>query len=348
MDITLDNRKTLFLVIVGLLIFYLVNSSMTVEKFEILHPKQKNCKAKKEVSKLINEKELMEDIVHDIKSWERKYNYNNDEKILKGFVDAQYHPKYKDLNNAIRLMIPANKDIFNIANLPATYSTPNKKEVDDIMQDFTYKLNDIIKTKVMMPTKVQSGWENFQASLGLPTLHSNTESEKGNYDLIALSKIEKLSTEQESKYVIQCVLQKENVEDQVLLKVHLIKFNAEQHDEDNFFKNVNDYKNPIRIEHIYIVGFLTKDPMTRSFNPNDNVFHYDDLEHQMLTSPKQIQDTLMKKYKEKHNEMRARTAMIDEDGKVFDLTLTDKMHKSPAYTHTRTIFDDMQEQAEFE
>jgi hypothetical protein len=341
MDVNLNIREILFIIVVGMIIYHFMTRNKKEEfdaeldeDYDLVRPREKK-------SKKIN---IDNEIIKDIKEWENKHENT---RLLHGFIDKQFDPQYQDLIDGIALMIPYGRDIFNVANLPSTYSKPRKEEIMDLMEDFIETLNHTISTKVSVPQKSQSGWENMQQSLGVPVLYGDNNFVKGKLELIDVSNVEKTTTEQELKYVVQCVLQKENVKTQIILKVHFVKFNSEYQNENNFFTSQEKLTNPVRIEHIYIMGYLTDDPMTKSYMPNENLYHYDDLQKQQLTDPKKIQEILMKKYNDKLTEMEARTTMLDEEGRVFDRNLTNNIHKYQSYQTTRTIFDDMNENVEF-
>lgn len=351
----METNNVLLIIIVGLLIFYF-KIKYTREKCSS-SCKNNNKKYKKKKSNKLHKLNDYDYLLDDINSFERinSIGGTNDDtsmNIKKGFIDVQYHPDYQDLLNAIGLLIPYNKQIFNIPNIPVTFSNPDNSVVDALLKDFTKKINDTIALKVSIPTKPADGWENYQKSLGLSYLYENDTNKfkKGVYKLVGINDAEKFSTENEVKYIIQFIMQKDCSNDQVILKVHFVEYKFEELNEDNFFKKINSADNPIRIEHIYIIGFLTdkENEMTKQFDPSENLYHFDDMEKQHMTDPKEIQEILKKKYTQKMMEMEARTSMFDEDGQIFDLNLTNKIHRFPSYQTTRTIFDDFDGKPDFE
>lgn len=328
----MDIRKTLFLVLIGIIVYYFLNTA--TEPFAVINEKSEPKTKKSNISKKKDEDEILEDIANDIRKWQINNNSQKSE-VLKGFVDSQYHPHYQDFLNAVELIIPHGRQIFNPVNLPTKYSKPDVSEVEPLMQEFVKLINLTVRDKVVMPKENKNGWEDFQKSLGLSVLHEDKKFQKGVYSLLHINKVEKAETEAEEKFVVEAVISKDISNDQSVIKVHLVRYKNEQVDENNFFNPGKEDKNPVRVEHVYVIGFLTEkeNAMTQPYSPDMNLCHFDDLNKQKMMSTHDIHNILRDKYMEKQKEMEARTAMLDEDGRVFDLHLSDKKAFIPSYNN---------------
>ena len=328
----MDIRKTLLFIIIGIIIYYFI--STTNEPFTAITEKLEPKTKKTNISKKKNEDIILDDIVNDIKKWQINNNLQKSD-VLTGFIDSQYHPHYQDFLNAIELMIPHGRQIFNPVNLPTKYSKPNISDVEPLMQEFIKLINLTIRDKVLMPKENKNGWDDFQKSLGLSVLHEDKKFKKGSYSLLHINKVDKAETEAEEKFMVEAVLSKDISDDQVVIKVHLVRYKNEQINENNFFNTVNEVQNPVRLEHIYVIGFLTEkeNAMTQPYSPDMNLCHFDDLNKQKIIGTHEIHNILRDKYMEKQKEMEARTAMLDEDGRVFDLHLSDKQAFIPSYNN---------------
>ena len=68
-------------------------------------------------------------------------NKNINEQINGLFVEGQFHTDYRDTITAFGNLVPAQKQIFNMANVPVSFTNPNLKEVTNIVKDFIKELN---------------------------------------------------------------------------------------------------------------------------------------------------------------------------------------------------------------
>lgn len=290
------------------------------------------------------------------------------------FMNNQYHPDYKDVLTSIEDLVPARKQIFNIANIPLLdYTEPPASEVTAMMYDFIKTFNEISQKnanqaatrslesgwlnagwndKLVDPTHTQSGWDKVQESLGLkPNLYTNP-APYGPMELIAIKRVQKFETDDEIKYQILAVLHKINVQDQIMLEISLIFDKRVERDEANFlsqnikyvgngiFKPANDNLQMV-VENIQIIGYLTtaQTPML-SEDYGIKYAEYDKLEFQNMTDPRYIQSVLMDRYKKRNNDLNKRNATLDDEGREFHESMANPWDY-PNLRLTQTIFDDM-------
>ncbi len=355
---------TTILIAIIIIIFYLLLNGHTNqdEKFSS-YPREirKKNKCKK------NRKKLLDQLVDDIVSWDDSQDSNNSVVVKKqlnpNFIDAKFHNDYRDIITAINNIIPDKKQLFNIANVPLHYSEPEVSEVKNIVVDFISVLNKNLISEVPNKRNVnsgwdeaipdpnmKSGWDKAQEALGLaPSLYEKP-APKCKLNLIAIKFVQKYETEDEIKYSCQIVVQKANVEDQLVLKVSFVQDKRPLRDENNFFVTKNiDMR--IIIEDVYIVGYLSKEGTDYRLATDGNFgeekyFDYNNMEKNDLTDPKYVQKILMDKYKQRMTEVQYRNAMLDEEGQTFHKGLPN-LYEYPNIKATRTIFDDMNYKKKF-
>ena len=319
-----------------------------VDRYAELLSKNKNIKHNKNISYL--------DETFDNKSWDN----NSDiilpkEELNKNYIDNQFHNDYRDVITAFNNIIPDKKQIFNIPNQPLKYSEPMIHEVKLMVIDFVQTINNNLVTSVpnnrnansgwdeaIPDPNINSGWEDLQNELGLPTSLYEEPASKALVKLIDIQNIEKYETEDEIKYNIKIVIQKLNVDDQMIIKSSFIQDKRPLHDENNFLEN-KTVKLPMIIEDIFVIGYLSNegDDKTKQYDgDNEKWFDYDKLEKNNMTDPKYIQNILMEKYKEKAQEMEHRNVLLDEEGQDFHRGLS-KPYEYENIKATQTIFDDM-------
>jgi len=325
-------------------------------------------------TRLINEDPELEEIrEYDIMNnqiYERNqpdktlYNYQEDrnnnsivsvKQILPYFNDIKFSQDYRDVITSINDLVPAKKQIFNMSNIPLlSYSTPKPSEVVQMSLDFIDTLNSISKqnteefdnrkldgnlnygwTDKLVEKNVESGWDKTQKALGLrPSLYP----EPAKYrpvSLVAIKKVQKYETDDETKYVIYLVLHKSGVIDQILLKISLVINKTIARDENEFLKVKLDYQNnedytfkpnfnvSVVVEDIDIMGYFTN--KYGGFKSEDFgilYMKYDDLEFSNMTSNKYIRKVLIDKYNKRNDEINKRNATLDDDGREFHASMS--------------------------
>lgn len=347
----MDIVTTLLVGIIIIIIYLLfTNNNINQEKFTSV-PKR----IKKQKKSTIN---LVDELIDDIVSWDDSqdscFSRLEKKQLNPNFIDSQFHNDYRDIITAINNIVPDKKQLFNIANVPLCYTEPEASEVKNMINDFVTLLNKNLVTEVpntrnvnsgwdeaIPDPNVKSGWDKVQNALGLAASLYEKPASKANINLISIKNVQKYETEDEIKYSCQIVLQKTNVEDQIILKPSFVQDKRPLLDENNFFVTKNiDMR--VTIEDIFIIGYLSKlgTDYKLASDKEEKFYDYQNLEENDLTDPKYVQKILMDKYNQQMKEIQYRNAMLDEEGQTFHKTLPN-LYEYPNIKATQTIFDDM-------
>jgi len=380
-----SNSTIALIIIIGLLIFIMFYGvdNTNKEGFAEIQPYSKsqsqlqsqlNSNSNKAVSDIKNKQIIQQNItkdkvIHDVASYfsdEMVSNYSLNSKeslnlvkkpLNNNFMDIQFHNDYRDVYTALLNIVPDKRQLFNIANIPITYSEPELNEVKLMLKDFIAVLNENINTEVplyrnpnsgwdeaIVDPQVESGWDKAQKALGLPV--SIYEKPAGNafVDIIKVNKIQKYETEDEIKYAINFIIQKRNVDDQMIIKGSFVQDKRPIQDENNFFIDAKiDMK--VLIEDLFIVGYLSNEGLQSKQQQLDTdvgkklYYDIDHMEFNNLTDPKYVQKVLMDKYDVRLKETGLRNALLDEEGQLFNKSLPN-MFDFSNILGTRSILDD--------
>lgn len=326
--------------------------------------KSKSQKPAKGFFSQIDNEKYDDDVLDDLVTWDDNYSTGviTKESINPNFINNQFHNDYRDIITAINNIIPDKKQLFNLANRPLNkYSEPEVDEVRHMVRDFITVLNDNLKIQVpnhrnpnsgwdeaIVDPHTESGWDKVQKSLGLPTSLYEKPAPKSPVKLISIKYVQKYETDDEIKYSVDIILQKLNVDDQMIIKADFVQDKRPLNDENNFFKS-SMIPMKLAIENIFITGYLSKDgnDAIQEFDGDDvKWYDYNKLEHNNLVDPKYIQRVLMEKYKHRNEEMQGRVSMLDEEGQEFYKTLPHE-YDYENIKMTQTIFDDFNNKRTF-
>jgi hypothetical protein len=374
-----SNSTIALIIIIGLLIFIMFYGvdNTNKEGFAEIQPysrTQSQPNSNKAVSEIKNKQIIQQNItkdkiIHDVASYfsdEMVSNYSLNSKeslnlvkkpLNNNFMDIQFHNDYRDVYTALLNIVPDKRQLFNIANIPITYSEPELNEVKLMLKDFIAVLNENINTEVplyrnpnsgwdeaIVDPQVESGWDKAQKALGLPV--SIYEKPAGNafVDIIKVNKIQKYETEDEIKYAINFIIQKRNVDDQMIIKGSFVQDKRPIQDENNFFIDAKiDMK--VLIEDLFIVGYLSNEGLQSKQQQLDTdvgkklYYDIDHMEFNNLTDPKYVQKVLMDKYDVRLKETGLRNALLDVEGRDMKKNLPN-MFDFSNISGTRTILDD--------
>jgi hypothetical protein len=225
--------------------------------------------------------------------------------------EMQFHNDYRDTQNAIILLVPNQKQLFNRSNLPViNVSTPTNNEILPLVKNFINEMNRVLDQNVADEYAVRdwknaagekdykSGWDKQQEKLGLPGSIFNKPCGKEAVKLIKVEHSERRETEDEIQYVVFMVLQKPSAKDQMLLKAtfHIDKqdINLER---DFFAKGKNQIETLIRIEEVFVIGFLTKHSFGKQ-SIRTEYYDYGGITNGRMFSQKQIMEELNRKRKQ--------------------------------------------------
>lgn len=315
-------------------------------------------KEKKMLSQGINVDKLVKDVIQ----WQNSSANVTQGVVNPNFLDIQWHNDYRDVITAFHNLVPDKRQRFNLANIPLVYSEPEVDEVGPLVNDFLHVLNENVNSEVpnerhkntgwdeavVDPNVKETGWDKVQKSLGLTPSLFDKPAGKCTIKLIAIQYVQKYETEDEVKYVVELVLQKANVADQVLIKCSFVQDKRPLHDENNFHVT-KTVQTKVIVEDIFVSGYLSHEGNDARLTFDGEVqkfYDYDNLEKNNMTDPKHVQKILMEKYRQRTEEMEQRNAMLDEEGQNFHRELP-HIYDFSNIKATRTIFDDMNEKKLF-
>jgi|688.fasta_scaffold265698_2 hypothetical protein len=353
----ISSSNIILVTIIGLLAIFFIYGNMTNKNKINNYEKISSTNAQPIYRyKYRNNKTASEELVDDVVSWDSSISSASvvRETLNPNLVNIQFHNDYRDIITAIANLVPEKRQRFNLANIPLVYSEPETTEVKLMVKDFITVLNDNLSSEVpsnrnknsgwdeaIVDPNVESGWNKVQKSLGLPVSLYDDPAKKSLVKLIAINHVQKYETDDEIKYVIDLVIQKLNVEDQMILKASFVQDKRPLNDENNFFVSKNiDMK--VVIEDVFTSGYLSNDgpDSNKEYDMDKEKYYaYDGLEYNNMTDPKYIQKILMEKYKMRTQEMEQRNALLDNEGREFHRTLP-HLYDFSNIKGTRTIFDD--------
>ena len=155
--------------------------------------------------------------------------------LNKNFINTQFHNDYRDVITAFNNMVPSSKQIFNIENIPLDYSEPDVGEVKGLVKSFISNVNENTSNletiernsntgwdEPLVTKRVNSGWDNFCNKLGIPPSIYDKPLGVQKVKLLAIKRIQKYETDNQSKYTCIVVLQKKHANDQMVVKVSFV------------------------------------------------------------------------------------------------------------------------------
>jgi len=281
-------------------------------------------------------------------------NVNNE------FIEMQYHGDYNDTITAINNLTPQ-KELFNLGFLPVKESVPDSEHVIELVQLFMDKLNNEVGSNVSEYLHTNSGWndmgkrrkeksgfEEQMEELGLPGNLYNEFASKAPIKLVKIDKAEKFNTENQIRFVIHIIVQKENVSDQMILKLLFFFEKDDTKNRDKFFtQELNDGSDDklkegtaqtAIIEQIFIEGFLTNNANMKT--KMDKFHEYKDVYNSDGTiNQETVIKTMLAKHKERENELNSFKATLDDETKQKYIDIEQNQYS--VYKNTRTIMDDL-------
>ena len=304
--------------------------------------------------------DYLEDMLKFKKKDSRKYDSVNP-----NFIEIQFHNDYRDTISAFNNIAPSQKQIFNQENVSVKFTNPDFSEAKPMVNDFIIELNKNLSSAItenrtsnsawdeaIPDPNVESGWEKQMKHLGVATSIYNKPAKKSQVKLIKIDHVEKYETENEIKYTCFLILQKDNVNDQIIAKVSFVMGKNDVNLDRNFFSDVKDLDNKndpkkdealsLIIEEIFIIGFLTRKEINEAGKVKDSFYNFAGLEDNEHISQGTIMKELIKKYKDRTRETNNFNATLDPEGRNFHRDLP-HLRNYKSYQATRTIFDDWKE-----
>lgn len=277
------------------------------------------------------------------------------------FMEMQFHNDYRDTIAAINDLTNNRREKYNDCNMPVIHTKPPLEEISEIVNEFIEKLNHDITNNVseyrscnngwdepIPDYKEKSGWEKQQEELGLPSSLYSDPAKKSKIELIKITDIEKYETKSEIRYICTIIIQKINVDDQMILKLSFIKNNTKTNkklyilndlNSDNIYDKESKEPLEIIIEEIFVVGFLTDEGLPND-NKHEDFYDFKGLNYNDVINNKTIIKELIKKYNNRTRENLNFTACLDESSRIFHNELRDII-TSNSYQCTRSIYDDL-------
>lgn len=286
----------------------------------------------------------------------------------------QFHNDYRDTLTSFNDIAPNQKQIFNIQDAPTQLIViPDPyNEVKKMVQDFVDLINRDVKYYVsdyrgnntgwdeLLPQKhEQSGWDEAQNELGIPTSLYGQPAKRAPVKLVKIDYVEKYVTEFETQFICIFIIQKDNVGDQMIVRVSFVTENHNVNEDREFFKDlepnittktkyqndtVQDGFNDMVIEEIFIVGFLSNNNTSQDNKGSNydglNFYNFKGLEMNGITDQGTILKELIHKYKERSNDMMTFSSSLDKEGMEFHNDLP-QLAQYKAYQCTRSVIDEL-------
>lgn len=238
--------------------------------------------------------------------------------INKNFVEIQFHNDYKDTLSAFNNIVPCQSQMFNKSNLPVTAIEPNINEVKQLIVSFINEVNKNIKHQTgddeISPIgwndfkpekKIESGWDRQQKALGLPTSVYKDGASKAPIKLVKIDHLEKYETDDETRHVTYLIIQKKNVDDQMVIRVSfVIDRNDLNIDREFFDSEKNFYETVVKIEEVFVVGFMSNSGKKCDGSRQD-FYNFETIDNSEMLSDKDIVVALNKKKREYMNEINS-------------------------------------------
>ncbi len=274
------------------------------------------------------------------------------------FVEAQFHTDYRDTITAFNNIAPAQKQIFNMANLPVEFSNPSSQEVKKLITDFMSELNKNIINEVpdyrqassgwdeaIQDPNQESGWDKQMKSLGLPKSLYPDPAKKSKVKLLKIDHVEKYESEDEIKYSVYLFLKKNNVEDLLVIKVSFV-LDKRIANLDRTFFNQKPSETSIVLEEIFMIGYMTERGVGRTNDFRDKFYNFNDLEKDGILDDKEIIRQLNNKLNERHRETQRFDDTLEPQFRSLKLD-TPNLSNYNSFQSTRTIYDDITQPRNF-
>lgn len=291
-----------------------------------LNTQSNNIKKKK---KRCTPKYTIKNTTKDVEKYlDKMIDFNKDnknisikeEKINPYFQEIQFHQDYRDTMNGF-VKLSDQKNVFNTINEPLIkVDEPNIEEVSQLVDMFIQSLNSIVTNEVgdiaaeklnswqdnMQPItpdnsiiKKKASWEEYNEELGLPPTIYPESAIKAKVSLIKIDNINKYETLKELKYCVYLILQKNNVTDQMVVKVSFVIDKSDVDLEREFFdKNKNNCETKIIIEEISIIGFMIRTGFGQPKTQRQKFYDYDGFTDGRTISEKDVIKQLNDKKRE--------------------------------------------------
>jgi len=300
-----------------------------------------------------NNTKLQEEPHNDVNN--NNNNNHNNNKLNINFINSQFHNDYRDVITVFNNLVPSNKQVFNIENIPLDYSEPDMNEIKGIVRSFIARVNNSLENlssiernpstgwdEPLVDKSIKSGWEKHYEKLGVPTSLYRDPIGIQKVKTVAVKRIQKYEINNEAKYSCIIVLQKLSARDQLVIKVSFVIDKSVLSNENGYLEK-DEIDLPVVIEEIFIEGFLSNEgyDTDRQFSLLRNKYYdLNDMEHNNILDPKDIHQNLLQNLEDKRSMRTSRHLLMNEQDYAQKSTELSPCNYI-SYHNTRTIVDDM-------
>lgn len=250
------------------------------------------------------------------------------------FIDMKVHNDYRDIITSFNNIAPDQRPLFNRSMLPVKQIDVDPMQVKPLVKAFIKRVNNDVKYNVTEEITPQSGWDELaeerkmeidgwgrqQKELGNPEDLYWGPAVRAKIKLIKIDEVEKFATEDQINFIVHMIIQKKNVDDQMVVKISFIMDNIPINADRNFNDKDAEQDYNVRIEEIAVIGFLTNyqygDPIERH-----NFYEFSNIEKDDMVNQELLLKVLKDKYKQRQ---------IDSDG--FNISI------APQQTNDVAVF----------
>jgi hypothetical protein len=235
-------------------------------------------------------------------------------KINPFFVDMRVHNDYRDTITSFSNIAPDQRPMFNRSVLPVKQIDVDPKQVKPLVKAFIKRVNEDVKYNVTDELKANSGWDELAPEkkdrdgwkkqmdeLGLPDDLYLSPAKRAKIKLLKIDAVQKFATEEQINFIVHMIIQKKNAQDQIIVKVSYILDNIDMNTDRNFNKNSANIDLNVKIEEIYVIGFLTDHKYGDTADRQD-FYEFNNIEKDDMIDPELVLKQLSNKYKQRQIE----------------------------------------------
>lgn len=251
------------------------------------------------------------------------------------FVDIRIHNDYRDVLTSFDNVAPDQRPYFNRSMLPVRQAQVNPVSIKPMVKEFIKRINEDIKINVYDQVTSQTGWDEYaeerkpqidgwgkqMKQLGLPESLWDHPACQSKLKLIKIDAVEKFITEEQINIIIHMILQKKNVDDQMIVRISYIMDNVDINVDRNFNKDNIAPEYNIRIEQIYVIGYLTDYRYGDTNTNRKDFYEFTNIEKDDMMD----QDLIIKTLKDKYKQLQ-----VESDG--FNISI------APSQSNETAIF----------
>lgn len=230
------------------------------------------------------------------------------------FVDMRVHNDYRDTITSFNNIAPDQRPMFNRSVLPVKQIDVDPKQVKPLVKAFIKRVNEDVKYNVTDELEANSGWDELAKEkkekdgwkkqmdeLGLPDDLYLSPAKRAKIKLLKIDDVQKFATEEQINFIVHMIIQKKNAQDQLIVKVSYVLDNVDMNIDRKFNKNRVDMDLNVKIEEIYVIGFLTDHQYGDTTNRKD-FYEFNNIEKDDMIDPELVLKQLANKYKQRQIE----------------------------------------------